>query len=314
LQIQSFPSILLLVFTHSLIPMKLDLFKGSVILLLGTLCAYSCKKSSAPLSTSPVDNIQKDSVLAVAAQVPYPEIPTEECPNAPYYGDSIVYPQPVTNKDFYVYPQNNQDVTGTYLSWPAGLVLDPNTGSIDLTQSETGQRYSVAFVKSGTTDTCMSQLIVAGAAYMDSVYVLSESQITSVPYFNANPFGPPVCAGTQGEGCQFDYNNFAHNQGIEIDQKTGFIDLQKTMQQSPFGLLPINGTTVLTTIYYKLNDNSNFAAQQIQLKMVYYNHKSDIPPNILASVTNSLLDALNLQLLSKGPKTRPPLIIIVRQN
>jgi len=294
--------------------MKQGLLKGSLILLFTILYAAACKKTSNPLSPDPVGNIQKDTIQSLDPMVPYPQIPTPECTNAPDYGDSIVYPQPAASGDYYVYPQNNQGLTGTYLSWPVGLVMDSKSGAIDLTQSETGARYAVAFVKSGTTDNCMAQLIVAGAAYMDSVYVLSQSRKTAVPYFNANPFGTPVCVGNQGEGCQFDYNNFAHDQGIEIDQKTGFIDLQKTMQKSPFGLLPINGTTVYTTIYYKLNDNSNFAKQKIQLQMIYYNRKSDIPPGYLATITNSMLNTLGLQLLSKGPKARPPLIIIVRQN
>ena len=84
-------------------------------------------------------------------------------------------------------PRIIREMHGTYLSWPDGLKMNAGTGAINLTKSETGQRYSVAFVKSGTTDTCMSQLIVAGAAYMDSVYVLSESDTTAKPYFNANP-------------------------------------------------------------------------------------------------------------------------------
>ena len=69
-------------------------------------------------------------------------------------------------------PRITRESLGTYLSWPDGLKINSDTGAINLTQSETGQRYSIAFVKNGTTDTCMSQLIVAGAAYMDSVYVL----------------------------------------------------------------------------------------------------------------------------------------------
>ena len=73
------------------------------------------------------------------------------------------------------------------------------------------------------------------------------------------------------------------------------------MQQSLFGLLPLNGTTVYTTIYYKLNDNSNYAPQKIQLKLMYYNHKSDIPADILASVTNKLVNTLQNLLISKGP-------------
>jgi len=301
--------------------MKQNLLKGSMILLFTFICAIACKKSvDQPVVPNTNVNTSHDTTLTtpvtpVTPVVPYPDIPVAGCNNAPDYGDSIVYPQPASG-DFYVYPQNNQGVLGTYLSWPDGLKINAGTGAINLTQSETGQRYSIAFVKSGTNDTCMSQLIVGGAAYMDSVYVLSESDTTSKPYFNANPYAPSPCQGSSGtgSGCQFDYNNYAHNQGIEIDQKTGFIDLKKTMKQSPFGLLPLNGTTVNTTIYYKLNDNSNYAPQKIQLKMIYYNRKSDIPISLLANVTNSLINTLNNLLISKGPSTRPPLIIIVRAN
>lgn len=294
--------------------MKRNLPKGSLILLIAISCTVACKKSvdqSSPIVTN--GNVQRDTTSA-APVIPYPEVPAPECSTAPFYGDSIVYPQPATTGDFYVYAQNNQGIDGTYLSWPVGLNLNSKTGAIDLTQSETGQRYSVAFVKTGTTDTCMSSLIVAGAAYMDSVYVMSQNQTTAEPYFNANPLAPSPCQTNNGQGCQFDYNNAAKNQGIVIDQHTGFIDLQQTMKKSLFGLLPINGTTVYTTIYYKLSDNSNNAAQKIQLQMVYYNHKSDIPPGLLANITNSLINTLEGLLISKSASPRPPIIIIVRAN
>ncbi len=296
--------------------MKQNLHKGFYILTSLILCAMACKKSADTLpDVIPPVVTRHDTTQAADVVIPYPANPVPECGFAPNYGDSIVYPQPPGSSDFFVYPANNQGLQGTYLSWPAGLVLNAKTGSIDLTQSETGARYSVAFVKDGTTDTCMSQLIVAGAAYMDSVYVLSQSDTTSKPYFNANPFGPSPCPATgPGNNCQFDYNGYAKNQGIAIDSKTGYIDLQKTMKQSLFGILPINGTTVFTTIYYKLNDNSNLAPQKIQLQMVYYNHKSDIPTGLLANVTNNILNTLGNLLLSKGPSPRPPLIIIVRNN
>jgi hypothetical protein len=293
--------------------MKRNLHTGSLILISSLLFTTACKKSSIINSSVPGANNQQDTTLSVQS-VPYPVNPVPECGNAPDYGDSIVFSQPVNSSDYFVYPLNNQGTDGTYLAWPSGLNLNSKTGAIDLTKSETGQRYDIAFVKNGTTDTCMSQLIVAGAAYMDSVYVLAVSDTTAKPYFNANPYGPPVCQGNQGQGCQFDYNNYAHDQGIEIDQKTGFIDLQKTMKNSLFGLIPINGTTVLTTIYYKLNDNSNFAPQKIQLQLMFYNHKSDIPQGLLASVTNKLLNTLSNLLISTTPSTRPPIIIITRYN
>ncbi len=297
---------------------------GSLILLLTICFAIACKKSvDQPLennnntNTPVTGNVPHavDTTLSTPVQpaIPYPEAPASGCNFAPDYGDSIVFSQPASG-DYYVYPQNNQGVAGTYLAWPAGLNLNSKTGAIDLSKSETGQRYAMAFVRNGTTDTCMSQLIVAGAAYMDSVYVLSLSDSTAKPYFNANPYGVAPCQGNQGQGCQFDYNNYAHNQGIEVDQKTGFIDLKKSMSNSLFGLLPLNGATVNTTIYYKLNDNSNFAPQQIQLKLVYYNHKSDVPTATLLTLTNNLFNTLSDLLISKGPSARPPLIVIVRSN
>jgi hypothetical protein len=293
--------------------MKQNLYKGSLILLITFFCAIACKKSADPSSPNTTGSIPHDTTLSVPPPVPYPVSPVQECNFSPNYGDSIVYPEPQSNGDYYVFQQNNQGIQGTYLSWPGGLNLNPNTGAIDLTQSETGQRYSVAFVKSGTTDTCMSQLIVGGAAYMDSVYVLTTND-TAKPYFNANPNWPSPCLTNQGKGCQFDYNNYAKNQGIVIDQHTGNIDLQQTMKKSLFGLLPLNGTTVNTTIYYWLNDASNYADQKIQLQLVFYNHKSDIPANVLSSITSNLINTLDNLLLSKGPSPRPPLIIIVRDN
>jgi hypothetical protein len=246
--------------------------------------------------------------------VPYPSIPLQECSNAPNYGDSIVYPQPNSSGN-YVYPQNNQGQAGTYLSWPGGLVMDSQTGIIDLSASQTGQRYSVGFVLNGSKDTCLAPLIVAGASYMDSVYVLSDSDTTSTPYFNANPLAGSPCQANSGpgKGCQFDYNDYAKWQGVIVDKKTGYIDLKNTTKKINFNTL-INGQYLITRIYYKLNDNSNNAPQMIQLKLIYYTHKSDIPPALLAQVSNRSSSALNYQLLDNGPAPRPPLIIIVRSH
>jgi hypothetical protein len=295
--------------------MKKIFHKRYFILLLSFAFFTACKKTADPAIANSTEVSPHDSALNVNSNpvVPYPEIPLAECTNAPNYGDSIVYTQPSTS-DFYVYPVGNQGQQGTYLSWPGGLVINSQTGVIDLTQSETGARYSLGFVKRGTTDTCMSELIIAGAAYMDSVYVLTQSDTTSVPYFNANPYLPSPCQdSSKGKGCLFDYNDFAKKQGVDVDKKTGYIDLENTIKKA-FGKIPINGTIVNTAIYYQLADNSNNASQMIQLQLMYYDHVSDIPAAILATVSTRLSNALNDVILSKGVKPRPPLIIIVRQN
>ena len=290
--------------------MKRTLLPGSLILLFFISLSIACKKSVESVTPVVVTTSDSAHILSV---VPYPQTPLQECTNAPNYGDSIVFVQPTTGNDYYVYPKSNQGVAGTYLSWPQGLSMDPKTGIIDLTASQTGQRFSVGFVKTGSSDTCMSQLIVGGAAYMDSVYVLSQSDTTSIPYFNANPYQPSPCSPNGQGGCQFDYNDYAKDQGIVVDKKTGYIDLKKTTQKINFATL-INGMSMITRIYYKLNDNSNNAPQMIQVKLMYYVHKSDVPANILSQISQNLTNTLNDILISKGPSARPPLIVIVRSN
>ena len=298
--------------------MKRNLQKGLYILLFSISFTTGCKKTISPAETTPTSSASAtlhDSTFTAVetTQNPYPITPVQECIYTPYYGDSIVYPQPASG-NYYVYPQSTNGLKGTFLSWPAGLVLNANTGAINLSLSQTGQRYDLAFVQYGTTDTCISPLIVAGTSYIDSVYSLAQSDTSSDPYFNGNPYAPNPCQNKKGPAaCQFDYNNFAKFQGVIVNAKTGFIDLKNTAQKA-FGKLPYNGETVYSTIYYKVNDATNNAPQQIQLKLMYYNRKSDIPPSILSTIGNNEESTLNNQLLSKGPSPRPPLILIVRNN
>jgi hypothetical protein len=264
------------------------------------------KKDSSPVKT--------DSPLT---KVPYPQTPVTGCSYSPKYRDSIIYPQPTTGQDYVVRPVNNPGL-GKYLSWPIGMVIDSLTGAIDVTKTETGQRYAIGFVKSGTRDTCLSTLIIGGAAYMDSVYVLENGAIKAAPYFDANPYLPPICSGS-GSGCSFDITGSAANQKVIVNKSSGVIDLQQTLNGTgllggAFGLLPLNGQTITTTIYYRLNDPSNKALQHIDVQMAYYYSKADIGQGLLSNLTVKLTNVLSGQLISTGANPRPPLIVIVRRN
>lgn len=291
-------------------------------LLLLMLLSTACKKTTDnPLTgnssnTAPAPH--DTSLTAVNTTVhPYPVTPTQECVYSPNYGDSIVYAQSAGSS--IIYPQNTQGIEGTYLSWPGGLAIDSVTGAINLSQSQAGARYDIAFVQYGTRDTCISQLIVAGSDYVDSIYVLNQNTVTASPYFNANASGTSPCDtknnnhGNDGSTCQFDYTKTAKKQGVEIDNQTGVIDLQKT-SKNIFGKNPYNGSVAYSTINYKLNDASNNAPQQLGLLFVYFNRKSDIPAPVLSLINSRRAAALTNQLVSKGPSPRPPLIIIVRSN
>src|ERR1700761_8467830 len=83
-----------------------------------------------------------DTVAAPPAPtVPLPQVPLNGCSFAPTYGDTIIFPQPTNGQDYVVLPVNNPG-PGKYLSWPGGMVIDSLTGAIDVTKSQTGQRYA----------------------------------------------------------------------------------------------------------------------------------------------------------------------------
>lgn len=244
-----------------------------------------------------------------------PATPTPSCPVLPIYGDTIIYQQP-SSGDYIFQPVNNPG-PGKYFSWPVGMTIDQNTGAINISKSETGMRYIMGFVKAGTNDTCLSQLIIGGAAYFDSVYVFENGVTTAPPYFEANPYLPSVCA---NGGCTFDVTGSAAAMKVIVDKNTGVIDLQKTLNGTllglggAFGLIPVNGQTVTTTIYYKINYGSNNALQKINVQLEYYDKKSLINGGLLGGVVNALDNVLSGHVISTSASPRPPLVIMTRYN
>ncbi|HEX3934819.1 MAG TPA: hypothetical protein VHW43_09080 [Puia sp.] len=244
--------------------------------------------------------------------------PSSSCPLSPIYGDTIIFTQPTGGPDYIFNPVNNPGA-GRYFSWPVGMVMNQNTGAIDLTTSQTGMKYAIGFVKAGTTDTCMSTLIVGGASYYDSVYVIADNDTTATPYFEANPYLPNICA---GGGCTFDVNGAAAAKKVIVDKTTGVINLGLTLQPKglagllggAFGLLPQNGSSITVPIYYKLNDASNQALESISVQIEYYDSESQVSSGLLGGVLNSLNSLLSGNLISTGANPRPPLIIIVRRH
>lgn len=244
-----------------------------------------------------------------------------QCPNAPDYGDSIVYLQPV-NGQYMVSPLNNDSVQGTYFAWPEGLSINKNTGVINVSKSETGARYLVGFVKAGTTDTCMNQLILGGITYMDSVYVISDNDTLAKPIFNADPFSAPACDGSDDSDypgnnsngnnrCSFDNNapgQKANDQKLRVRTVSGFINLKKSLDDGIFGPHPKNGDSKIINILYSLNDNSKKAQQQISVKVMYYDKASNIPVTLKNEVQTKRLEMMNYRIVNGKP--RPPLLII----
>jgi hypothetical protein len=251
------------------------------------------------------------------APLPQTQAPQSSCPVLPIYGDTIVYPQPTSGSDYIINPVNNPG-SGKYLSWPVGMVLDSTTGAIDLTASETGLKYIIGFVKSGTTDTCLSYLTIGGAAYADSVYVLTEGEDYAVPYFEANPTDLNLCQ--TSNACSFDVTGSAAAMHVIVNTSTGAINLEKTLNGTgllggAFGILPINGQTITTDIYYKIGDDpSNNALQHIAVQFVYYDDTQLINIGLLNNIITKLDNLTSGNEISTTSNPRPPLVVIVRHN
>ncbi|WP_081164840.1 hypothetical protein [Niastella populi] len=244
------------------------------------------------------------------------------CPTAPNYGDSVVYLKPKNGGDFFLDPLNNIGVQGTYLSWPEGLKINKNSGTINLSQSETGVRYNIAFVKKGTTDTCVSQLIVGGLTYMDAIYVLEQNDTLAKPVFNANPSSSSICDdsddtdypdnnGNGNNKCVFDDDvpgQRANDQKLRVRTKSGFINMKKSFDDGLFGKNPKNGDTKKVQIRYKLNDGSQKASQKLTVQVVYYDKVSSIPVALQQEIAAKRTNMFSYKIVNGKP--RPPLLII----
>jgi len=312
---------------NTLIPMKTKFSFSLLVLSFFILIPFACRKSVSTYNTTQTNtqgatDTTHHSVDSTKSNqtIPFPQTGITGCSYAPDYGDTLLFPQPTNGPDYIISPINNPG-PGKYFSWPMGMVIDSTTGAINLTKSETGEKFVIGFVKEGTTDTCLTTLILAGAAYMDSVYVLADGETKALPYFNANPNSVLVCngSGVSGSGCAFDVTNDASSKRIVVDNNTGVIDLKKTLNGGglfggAFGLLPVNGQTVTTDLYYQLNDGSNMAMQHISVQLMYYSNKSQIGAGLLSTLVLKLDNILTGNLITTSGNPRPPLIIITRFN
>lgn len=289
---------------------------------------FACRKanSSGSDSTESTDStglINSTDPIDQTIDTSHFQMKFSGCTNAPDYGDTLIYPQDKGNKDYTIKPINDT-LKGSWFAWPNGLDIDPTTGAIDVTQSETGVRYIVGFVKQGTHDTCTSQLVLAGVTYADSIYVLEKNDTLAVPYFNANPLAPAVCDasgdtdypdnGSSGDSkCAFDVGpkgQKANDQKVRIRTISGVINLKKTLLDGAFGPNPKNGASKKVKIDYQLNDNSHKAMQKVTVQLAYYNSVSDIPSSIKNVVEVKHNNFFSYHIVNGRP--RPPLLIITR--
>jgi hypothetical protein len=241
------------------------------------------------------------------------------------YGDTVFYLSTQAN-DYIVYPTLQRN--GRYSAYPEGIVLDQNTGAINVTKSETGLKYRVSFTPAGSKDSLSVNLIISGINFLDGFYKLNTADSVIRPLYNANAKNniPGIASGTQ-----FDQGGGCNNNGCAVNIVNGQINLAQTVRNGVFGATPSNNDRHEFDLNYIINDKSNEAHNTIRVKLYYFDTMNDVTPecyDIISSREGTIIDSYTpwlsglsitasnsrttvLGTTTKSASPRPPCIFIV---
>lgn len=257
------------------------------------------------------------------------------------YADTLFYLREQSS-DYVVSPVTAQ--SGTYGAYPAGLVINATNGRINVTQSETGLKYRVWFVKLGSADTCSRYVTISGINYVSRVYRLNQNDTLVQPFYNAVRTLATPCKDAKNKDeddkadkCEYDDDRDDDDgdglgdeppsgyqvtaQGIDINKLLGSINLKKTVANGAFGATPVNGTVKNIRIYYRLYDASKKALNFIDVRLHFYKKVSDVPNSLLNQIIRKQGATLRrpASAASAGPmnledsRPRPPDIVVCLQ-
>jgi hypothetical protein len=253
------------------------------------------------------------------------------------YGDTLFFLQP-TSVDVLVNVVSKPGSTSKFKAIPGGLVIDSVTGRVNISKSESGVRYKIFAINSSGIVLDSVKIVVSGVDYKDEIFEIAKTTDlydTSFPIYNARPGLAPPCSEDDDDedfGCTFDETDLnddgnddiagVNQDKLLVNKKTGTIDLEASFHAGIFGSSnPANGTRKDFVMYYRLFDASNRALQKINIRVYYYDRKSDIPQSLLnelaqrnnqQSTVNARTFELSYSLYESYEKPkRPPILIIV---
>ena len=225
------------------------------------------------------------------------------------YADSVLYVKTGAT-DYIVNPLEAK--AGTWSAFPDGLSIDPVTGAINVSKSETGLRYRITHI-STTHDTTSALVVISGINYTDHFYRLSTGDSLATPMYNA------VANSTlPTSGSLFDDGNGANSGGCSIKTDNAKINLAQCVRNGIFGNTPQNDVRKDFEIVYRLNDKSGKSQNKIKVRLFYYKTMADVAPDVLQLLQDRQQDGVFIdgrsttggRIQDRG-KPRPSCIIIL---
>lgn len=258
---------------------------------------------------------------------PAPPNPPPVNPPANYslnYGDSVFF---LNNQSDYIITPLQQSA-GTYYGFPEGIEIDQNSGAINISKSETGLKYRISFVPTGSTDSISTNIIISGINFLDGFYKLTTADSIAHPLYNAN--AKNTIPGLNS-GSVFDEGSNCNSAGCTVDIGNGQINLAQTVRNGVFGATPSNNDRHEFDLDYRINDKSGKALNTIRVKLYYFDSMNDVTQevyDIISSREGTIIDSENRSILNSFPlaansiatsngsglkaaKPRPPCIFIV---
>lgn len=230
-------------------------------------------------------------------------------------GDPVFYRN--GDEPWLVSPRIYPKMHGSYRANPGGLNIDENTGQIDVNNSDTGICYDVEYMPCGKRGVARTRVVMGGVGFTGSISSLSSDQslIARPHYYGHDPQldvpaekAPPGRYGYVPENVK----PSANLRGLFIDERTGEIDLRKTIESGALGFrqdgtrLPANGASKEFRIYYQLETSPHKEVlNYTTVRVHFFDTEEDIPDELLARLRqtqNSIFQkALALPLMLAMP-------------
>jgi hypothetical protein len=208
-----------------------------------------------------------------------------------------------------------QSRRGTYYGFPEGIDIDENTGTIDVSKSETGLKYLISFIPADNSDTLTTFVTISGINYLDGFYKLGTADSILQPIYNGTP---GVAIPGLNNGSLFDVGSGCNDQGCNVIPASAAINLAQTVRNGVFGETPSNNDRHEFELVYHINDKSGQATNKLKVKLYYFETMADVTPeadSIISSRQGTILSgsipAPTLALQRRISKPRPPCIFIV---
>lgn len=226
------------------------------------------------------------------------------------YGDSILYMKPSAG-DYIVSPLKHRN--GVYSGFPEGIDIDPASGAINVTQSETGLRYRITHTAPDGTKT-ETKIVLSGITFLDQFYYLAAGDSIALPVYNSS-----ISRTLPLPGSSFDEGNICNNAGCVVSTTNGTINLAQTVRNGVFGTVPRNDRRETFEIRYKINDASGKTENKLKVLLYWYNTLADVPADVWQTLNERTADgvfirgngASSVEGISAAAKPRPPCVIIV---